>query len=72
VAGLDAPAADSLATLVGRTGVAVTGLFPSGQIEIEGRRYSAMLPLGSAAPGSSVRVTGRSDFGLVVEKTETS
>lgn len=72
LAGLDAPAAESLATLVGRTGVTVTGLFPSGQIEIEGKRYAAMLPLGSAAPGSSVRVTGRSDFGLVVEKAETS
>lgn len=72
VAGLDAPAADALSSLVGRTGVAVTGLFPSGQVEIEGRRYNAMLPLGSAAPGASVRVTGRGDFGLVVEKAETS
>lgn len=72
VAGVDVQAAGSLGGLIGRRGVAVTGLFPSGQIEVDGQRYAATLPLGSAAPGSPVLITGRSDFGLVVEKTETT
>jgi membrane-bound serine protease (ClpP class) len=68
VAGLEATAAGGLTALVGRTGVAVTALFPSGQVEIEGRRYTAQLALGFADAGTSVRVTGQNDFGLVVEK----
>jgi membrane-bound serine protease (ClpP class) len=70
VAGLDAEKAVSLAGLMGRSGVVITALFPSGQVEIEGKRYTAKLPLGSAAPGSRVTVTGHSDFGLTVEKTD--
>jgi len=70
VAGLDAEKAVSLAGLMGRSGVVITALFPSGQVEIEGKRYTAKLPLGSAAPGSRVTVTGHSDFDLTVEKTD--
>ena len=55
------------ASLVGAQGVVVTGLFPSGQIEIEGRRYEAKLAMGSAPVGSVVVVTRASDFNLVVE-----
>jgi len=54
--------------LVGRQGVAATGLFPSGQIEIDGRRYEARLALGHAEPGTVVVVRKQSEFGLVVEK----
>lgn len=54
--------------LIGRTGFAVTDLFPSGQIEIDGRRYEARLLVGSAEGGSTVAVTARTSFGLIVEK----
>jgi len=53
--------------LVGREGVAVTPMVPSGEIEIAGRRYAARLELGSAPAGTSVIVRGRSDFTLLVE-----
>jgi membrane-bound serine protease (ClpP class) len=62
--GADEPAT---ATLVGQTGVAATALFPSGQIEIAGRRYEAKLDMGFADRGTPVRVTGVSEFGLIVE-----
>lgn len=55
------------AVLIGRTGVATTDLYPSGQVEISGRRYEAKLLLGSAAAGAPVRVTATGDFGLTVE-----
>lgn len=53
--------------LIGREGLAVTALFPSGQVEIDGLRYEAKLPMGFADSGSVVRVTGTGEFGLVVE-----
>ena len=52
---------------MGACGVVVTGLFPSGQIEIDGRRYEAKLEVGSAPPGTAVVVKRASDFNLVVE-----
>ncbi len=55
------------AALVGARGVVVTGLFPSGQIEIDGRRYEAKLEVGSAPVGTVVVVRRASDFNLVVE-----
>jgi membrane-bound serine protease (ClpP class) len=54
-------------SLVGARGVVVTGLFPGGQIEIDGRRYEAKLEVGSAPVGAVVVVTRASDFNLVVE-----
>lgn len=62
--GMEAPPADSM---VGQTGIAVTALFPSGQVNISGRRYEAKLPMGFAEVGTPVRVTGVSEFGLIVE-----
>jgi membrane-bound serine protease (ClpP class) len=56
--------------LVGAKGVAVTGLYPSGQVEVEGRRYEAHLALGSADPGARVIVTGRAGFSILVEKLD--
>ena len=53
--------------LVGETGVAVTPLFPSGQVEIGGRRYEARVAMGHAEVGTAVRVTGTVEFGLMVE-----
>lgn len=58
------------AGLVGRMAVAVTGLYPSGQIEIDGRRYEARLEVGSVAPGTRVVVRRKTDFGLVVDRAD--
>ena len=54
-------------SLSGRIGVAVTGLYPSGQVEIDGRRYEARLEVGAAAPGMRVVVRRKTDFGLIVD-----
>jgi membrane-bound serine protease (ClpP class) len=53
--------------LVGQVGEAVTGLFPSGQVEVLGRRYEARLANGFADVGTPVRVTRKVEFGLEVE-----
>ena len=54
-------------SLIGETGTAVTGLFPSGQIEISGRRLEARLAVGHADVGTPVVVTGQSGFSVTVE-----
>ncbi|WP_221032309.1 NfeD family protein [Actomonas aquatica] len=59
-----APAAGSL---VGQTGVAATDLFPSGQVEVGGKRYEAKLVVGSAEAGATVVVRRETGFGLEVE-----
>jgi membrane-bound serine protease (ClpP class) len=53
--------------LIGQTGKAATALFPSGQVEISGKRYEAKLAMGFAEAGTPVKVTGVSEFGLIVE-----
>jgi len=53
--------------LIGATGKAVTALFPSGQIEIDGERYDARLQLGTADLGSEVKVIAVGEFELSVE-----
>ena len=55
------------ASLIGETGIAVTALFPSGQVEINGKRYEARLAIGYAEKGTTVRVTGLVEFGVSVE-----
>lgn len=59
---------ESQATLIGRTGLAVTPLYPSGHIEIDGHHYEARLAMGSAENGSLVVVTAQTEFGIIVEK----
>lgn len=54
--------------LIGREAVAVTAMFPSGEVEIDGRRYQARHELGYVPEGARVVVTGRTDFGLLVER----
>jgi membrane-bound serine protease (ClpP class) len=54
--------------LVGTEGIAVTDLFPSGRVEIGGRRYEARLEVGFAPAGTAVRVIRRTDFNLIVER----
>lgn len=56
------------AALLGREGVAATGLHPGGQIEIDGRRYEARVAIGAIERGRPVVVRAYSDFGLVVEE----
>jgi membrane-bound serine protease (ClpP class) len=58
-------------SLIGARGIVMSGLFPSGQIEIDGRRYAARVEVGSATPGTIVVVKKVSDFNLVVETTKT-
>ncbi len=70
LAGLAPQSVGELAGLVGRRGVAVTALFPSGEVEVGGRRYQAKLELGFVDANSPVIVTGHTDFGLRVEKAE--
>ncbi|HEY0944941.1 MAG TPA: NfeD family protein [Opitutaceae bacterium] len=63
-----APAAAAAnGSLIGLRGVAVTALFPSGQVEIAGRRFEAKLAVGFADPGTPVVVTGQNEFSLIVE-----
>jgi membrane-bound serine protease (ClpP class) len=57
-----------LADFVGRQARVMTALRPSGQVEIDGRRYEAKVDVGSVDPGSTVLVRGQSDFGLLVER----
>ena len=57
----------SAANLLGQSGKATTALFPSGQVEISGKRYEAKLAMGFAEAGTPVKVTGVSEFGLIVE-----
>lgn len=54
-------------SLIGQHGTAATPLFPSGQIDINGRRYEARLSVGFANAGTQVVVTQQSEFGLIVE-----
>lgn len=68
VAGGSADEAGGLAALVGREGLAVTALRPSGQIEVGGHRYEARVALGTLDAGRRVVVRGHTDFGLIVEE----
>jgi membrane-bound serine protease (ClpP class) len=60
----------AIAGLTGRRGVAVTGLFPSGEVEVDGRRYQAKVDLGFVEAKSAIVVTGHTDFGLTVQKEQ--
>lgn len=53
--------------LVGAQAVALTPLFPSGQVEIDGRRYEARMRAGFAEAGAIVGVVEAAEFGLIVE-----
>jgi membrane-bound serine protease (ClpP class) len=61
------PATPSANPLVGRQAVALTPLFPSGQVELDGRRYEARLGTGFAEAGAIVAVVEAAEFGLIVE-----
>lgn len=59
---------ETLTGLIGQTGVAVTVLRPSGQVEIAGRRYEAIVETGAVDAGDAIVVCGRSSFALIVKK----
>lgn len=54
----------------GAIAVAATDLYPTGEIEYEGRRFDAHLEVGTANRGDRVRVVRRSSFGYIVEVAE--
>ncbi|MFW5883242.1 MAG: NfeD family protein [Verrucomicrobiota bacterium] len=58
---------DSRLPAVGATGVAVTALFPTGEVEIGGERYEARARLSMLNAGTRIRVTGHGDYALLVE-----
>lgn len=62
-----APAVET-AALTGREAVALTPLMPSGQIEIDGKRYEALSLDGHVAKGARLKVTGAQNFSLTVSK----
>lgn len=54
--------------LLGAEGVALTAMFPSGEVEVNGRRYQAQAELGHVAAGEPVIVRRRTGFNLIVER----
>ena len=56
----------------GSTGMAITQLYPSGKVEIEGRRYEAQSRSGTIRKGEEIKVVGHRDFNLLVEKGDLS
>ena len=55
-------------SLLGKKGVALTPLLPSGRVDIEGRSYEATAPFSSIRKGDAVVVTEEQGFSLVVMK----
>lgn len=51
---------------VGDEAVAQTDLYPSGAVDVRGRRYEARMDHGTASRGDLLEVVGRSHFGLLV------
>ena len=58
----------SVLSLVGSEGIVITPLHPTGKIEINGARYEGSCVNGSIDLGVKIRVTGKNDFGLIVEE----
>jgi membrane-bound ClpP family serine protease len=67
--GISQPASDT-ATLTGRECVALTPLVPTGQVEIDGRRYEALSLDGQADRGARLKVKGVQNFSLTVTKIQ--
>lgn len=57
-------------SLIGAVGHAVTALFPSGEIEVNGNRYDARLAIGTVPPGTKVKVVSVGEFELRVEENK--
>ncbi len=72
IAGLAPEAASQAASLIGAKAIATTALMPSGQVEIQGRRYNARLDMGYAPAGATLRVIRMADFCLIVEEDKSA
>ena len=55
---------------IGTEGVAATDLFPSGEIEIDGKLFEARSEVGSVRKGASVRIIRGDAFGYFIEEME--
>ena len=56
---------------IGTRGRAITRMYPSGKVLIDGVEYRARLKSGFAESGDEVVVVGSHSFGLTVETSET-
>ncbi len=67
------PAASARPALpaAGTAGTAATDLFPTGEVEIAGKRYYGRARLGTISRGTRVVVVGQDDFALIVTETTT-
>ncbi|MFT3868531.1 MAG: NfeD family protein [Nibricoccus sp.] len=70
VAGGAPEAAGQVDSLIGKRGLAVTDLRPTGQVEVEGKRYEARVAFRTVSSGTTVVVSGRSGFELQVEEAQ--
>ncbi len=66
--GVDSP--KSGRPVAGAEGIAVTDLFPTGEVEIEGHRYEARVEVGSVSKGSRIRVLRSDVFGYFIEEVK--
>ncbi|MDA8528703.1 hypothetical protein N9K67_07890, partial [Opitutaceae bacterium] len=57
-------------SLVGQIGTAATDLFPSGQVEINGKWHDAKVAVGTLEKGREIRVVSHDAFDLTVEATD--
>lgn len=54
----------------GAEGIAVTDLYPTGEIEIDGQRYEARAEVGSIDKGTRIRVLRADVFGFFIEEVK--
>ena len=59
--------ANTTQNLEGKSGLTISELFPSGQIEIDGKRFEARSSLGKIDKGENIKVVKCSEFDVVVE-----
>lgn len=71
VAGRSQPALADRSKVVGRQGIAITALTPSGYIEVDGRRYEAFARHGHTQAGERLDVVDIDNFRLIVSKPST-
>lgn len=54
--------------LIGASAVAITPMYPTGRIEVDGTIYEATSQSGLLERGAKVEIVGRTSFGFVVKK----
>jgi membrane-bound ClpP family serine protease len=67
IGGVSQPPADTV-NLTGRECIATTPLVPTGQVELDGKRYEALSLDGHAETGARLKITGSQNFSLTVTK----